>query len=212
MLSRVLALYRQHFRDHRRERMVLASVSFFLAFGAARLLVHGFRSHRQPFELWIGGVHVHHYTWGIGLLLLVGYLWLIQVGSGATESSHRLGRITAVLYGVGAALTLDEFALWLHLDDVYWERTGRMSIDAVFLFGALVSVGVWGGPFWRGLGRQVARVVRRRAPQLTPNLPGPTPEGAQAAVRALEEILLPPELAEAEPVEAIAEVPRDPAV
>lgn len=210
MLARVLALYRQHFRDHRRERMVIASVSFFLAFGTARLLVHGFRKHSRPFELWIGGVHVHHYTWGIGLLLLVGYLWLIQVGSGAAGSSQRLGRITALLYGVGAALTLDEFALWLHLDDVYWQRTGRMSVDAVFLFGALVSAGLWGGPFWRAVGRQVARVVRRRAPQLAPTLPGPTPEGAEAAVRALEEILLPPELVEPEPVQATAEVPREP--
>jgi hypothetical protein len=213
MRSRILALYRQHFRDHRRERMVIASVSFFIAFGAARFLVHGFRHHHRPFELWIGGIHLHHYIWGIGLLLLVGYLWLIQVGTGATESSHRLGRITALLYGVGAALTLDEFALWLHLDDVYWERTGRASIDAVFLFGALVSAGLWGGPFWRGLGRQVARVVRRNAPQLAPSLPAPTPEVAEAAVRRLEEMLLPPELVESAPAQVIAEVThRDPSL
>jgi hypothetical protein len=205
MLARVLALYRQHFRDHRRERMVIASVSFFLAFGTARLLVHGFRKHTRPFELWIGGVHLHHYIWGIGLLLVVGYLWLIQVGTGGTRASERLGRITALLYGVGAALTLDEFALWLHLDDVYWERTGRASIDAVFLFGALVSAGLWGGPFWRGVGRQLARVVRRNAPALTEALPAPTPQGAEAAVRALETILL-PDLAPPAPVEATIDV------
>lgn len=211
MRSRILALYRQHFRDHRRERMVIASVSFFIAFATARILVHGFRGRAKPFELWVGGVHLHHYIWGIGLLLLVGYLWLIQVGSGATESSHRLGRITALLYGVGAALTLDEFALWLHLDDVYWERTGRASIDAVFLFGALVSAGLWGGPFWRGLLRQGARIWRRKAPQLATSLPGPTPEAAEAAVRVLEEILLPPDLVESPPLEATAEVPaREP--
>src|SRR5215510_8869037 len=102
MLSRVRALYRQHFRDHRRERMVIASVSFFLAFATARLLVHGFRRHTRPFQLWIAGIHLHHYVWGIGLLLVVGYLWLIQVGSGDTPSSQRLGRLTALLYGVGA--------------------------------------------------------------------------------------------------------------
>jgi hypothetical protein len=205
--TRVLALYRQHFRDHRRERMVLASASFFVAFATARLLVHGFRSHRQPFELWVGGIHLHHYVWGIALLLLVGYLWLIQVGSGATEASQRLGRVTAVLYGVGAALTLDEFALWLHLDDVYWERTGRASIDAVFLFGALVSAGLWGGPFWRALLRQGARVWRRNAPQLVPpSLSAPSAEAAEAAVRRLEEILLPPEVVEPAPAPAIAEV------
>ena len=52
--------------------------------------------------------------------------------------------------------------------------------------------------------------MRRRAPQLAPTLPGPTPEGAEAAVRALEEILLPLELGEPEPVQATAEVPREP--
>lgn len=161
--KRLLALYRRHFREHRRERMFLASASFFVTFGATRLLVHGMQGHEKPFALWIAGIHVHHYVWGILLLLVVGYLWLIQLGTGAHAGSHRLGRITALLYGTGAALTLDEFALWLHLDDVYWERTGRASIDAVMLFGALVSAGLWGGPFWRGLLRQAGRILRRRS-------------------------------------------------
>ena len=162
-LHRLLALYRRHFRDRRRERMFLASASFFVTFAASRLVVYGGRNFVQPFELWIGGIHIHHYVWGILLLLVVGYLWLIQVGSGPLPRSHHLGRMTAALYGAGAALTLDEFALWLHLDDVYWERTGRMSIDAVMLFGALVSAGLWGGPFWRALINQYTRVWRRRA-------------------------------------------------
>jgi hypothetical protein len=62
-----------------------------------------------------------------------------------------LSRLTAVLYGIGAALTLDEFALWLLLRDVYWTREGRESVDAVLLFGALLSAGLWGGPFLRAL-------------------------------------------------------------
>jgi hypothetical protein len=52
-----------------------------------------------------------------------------------------------MLFGVGAALTLDEFALWLTFRDVYWEREGRLSIDAVVLFGSLLSAAMWGGPF-----------------------------------------------------------------
>lgn len=55
------------------------------------------------------------------MLLLVGYLWLVQVGVGRGLGS----RLTALAYGVGAALTLDEFALWLNLQDVYWQRQGR---------------------------------------------------------------------------------------
>jgi hypothetical protein len=55
---------------------------------------------------------------------------------------------------VGAALTLDEFAIWLDLEpDAYWSRSGRLSIDAVILFGALLAVGAGGAPFFRGLGR-----------------------------------------------------------
>ena len=185
--ARFIALYRRHFQDHRRERMVLASVSFFITFATARLLVHGFRTADRAFEVWIGGIHLHHYVWGILLLLTVGYLWLIQVGIGANQASHRLGRVTSILYGVGAALTLDEFAIWLHLEDVYWERTGRASIDAVMLFGALVSAGLWGGPFWRAALRQIGRVFGRRPqPSVTSAL------GTEPVVRRLEEILLAP--------------------
>ena len=159
-IQRLLALYRRHFRDHRRERMFLASLSFFLTFAATRLATHAQRASADPIQLSIGGIHVHHLVWGILLLLLVGYTWLIQVGTGSDGPSVRFGRITALLYGTGAALTLDEFALWLNLEDVYWEREGRTSIDAVVLFGALVSAGLWGGPFLRGVTRQVARMFR----------------------------------------------------
>jgi hypothetical protein len=60
----------------------------------------------------------------------------------------------SVSYGVGAALTLDEFALWLNLEpDAYWSSAGRLNIDAIILFGGLLAVGAWGAPFFRGLQR-----------------------------------------------------------
>jgi hypothetical protein len=62
------------------------------------------------------------------------------------------------MYGSAAAITLDEFALWLNLKDVYWAREGRESVDAVILFGAALSVGLWGGPFFRGLYREARRI------------------------------------------------------
>ena len=67
---------------------------------------------------------------------------------------------TAILYGAGSALTLDEFALWLNLEDVYWAREGRESIDAIILFGALLSIGGWGGRFFHAVTRELLRAVR----------------------------------------------------
>ena len=103
-----------------------------------------------------GGTHVHHLVWGIALLIAVGYVWLLEVGVG----SSWIASLTAVLFGVGAALTLDEFALWLNLQDVYWERQGRVSVDVVLIFGGLLSVGIWGGPFFNRLIRVVLRLER----------------------------------------------------
>jgi len=161
---RIRALYGRHFRETPRERLFLASLSFFVTFGTIRLIAHTIRAGVGPFHNMLAGqTHIHHLVWGILLLLVVGYGWLVQLGTGEGRSSAILSRLTAVLYGVGAALTLDEFALWLHLKDVYWEREGRASVDAVFLFGALVSAGFWGGPFLRAIGREVRRVFRRRS-------------------------------------------------
>jgi hypothetical protein len=154
------AQYRQHFRDPSRERLFLASVAFFLAFATVRAITHAIRDDVGPFhDVSVGTTHVHHLVWGILLLLLVGYLWLVGFGYG--PDARRASRTTALLYGVGSALTLDEFALWLNLSDVYWTAEGRESIDAVVLFGSLLSVGLWGAPFFQAIGRELGRLARR---------------------------------------------------
>ena len=159
---RLVALYRQHFRDMRRERLFLASLAFFLTFAIVRAITYAIHVGEGPFhDISVGATHVHHLVWGIILLLLVGYLWLVGFGYGTDLRARRASRLTAVLYGVGAALTLDEFALWFNLADVYWSREGRESVDAVVLFGALLSVGLWGAPFFRAVGRELARVLQR---------------------------------------------------
>ncbi len=158
---RLRALYREHLPETPRERLFLASTGFFVTFTIVRTLTHAIRAGRGPFHnLEMGGRHIHHLVFGITLLLLVGYGWLVQVGMGTGGASTWMGRLMALLYGAGAALTLDEFALWLNLRDVYWEREGRESIGAVFLFGSLLSIGLWGAPFLRALGRETLRVVR----------------------------------------------------
>jgi hypothetical protein len=96
----------------------------------------------------VDGRHIHHLVWGILLLLTVGYCTLAEVGTGTSPTSIFLSRLLSILYGVGAALTLDEFALWLNLQDVYWLPQGRESIDAVILFGALLAAGTWGAPLF----------------------------------------------------------------
>jgi hypothetical protein len=60
----------------------------------------------------------------------------------------------SMAYGVGAALTLDEFALWLNLRDVYWQREGRASYEALLLFAAALAIAALGGPFLQAVVRK----------------------------------------------------------
>lgn len=100
----------------------------------------------------IGGVHVHHLVFGIIGLLLIGYLWLLLFGLEHTPPRWAF-RVTAVAYGVSAALVLDEFALWLNLRDVYWEKQGRESVDALACFAGLLLWAVLIAPFARAAWR-----------------------------------------------------------
>jgi hypothetical protein len=155
-------LYHFHFKSERRERLFLASLGFLLTFGIVRAITHLIRAGMGPFHnVSSGGLHIHHLVWGILMLLLVGYLWLIQVGTGESAAPTWFSRATAIGYGIGAALTLDEFALWLNLQDVYWTGPGRESVDAVVIFLSLLSVGIWGGPFIRAAANEFFRLWRR---------------------------------------------------
>ncbi len=148
--------------DRPRRRLFLAAVSFFFTFLAVRLLVASITHHVGPFSyVEMGGRHIHHLVWGILLLLLNGYAELAEWGAGKSLRAILLSRLFALSYGVGAALTLDEFALWLNLDAAaYWSRQGRESIDAVVLFGALLAIGAWGAPLFRHLARPRASQAR----------------------------------------------------
>lgn len=152
-LTRLGFLVRTTIPDRPRRRMFIASVSFFVTFAGVRILVHRIVNHEGHFQ-WVvvHGHHIHHLVWGILILLLVGYGWLMDLGRSHSPLSIFLSRLMSVSYGVGAALTLDEFSIWLDLEpDAYWSDAGRLSIDAVILFGSLLAVGAWGAPFFRGL-------------------------------------------------------------
>lgn len=152
-LTRLGYIIHQQIPDRPQRRLFLASVSFFITFLAVRLLVASITHHIGPFGyVQMGGRHIHHLVWGIFLLLLSGYGELTEVADRDTPTAILLSRLLALTYGTGAALTLDEFALWLNLDAAaYWSRQGRESIDAVVLFGALLAIGAWGAPLFRSL-------------------------------------------------------------
>jgi hypothetical protein len=105
-----------------------------LSFGFIRFSTRMIRAEVKwwPGNVTPGGVHIHHLVFGIVAMMLAGFLnFVIQPGSPWFE-------ILAGLFGVGMGLTLDEFALWLYLDDVYWSEEGRSSVDAV-VFAAIIG-------------------------------------------------------------------------
>jgi hypothetical protein len=114
-----------------------------LAFGVSFLAIRTSARLSRHVSWWPGSVrsgdvHIHHLVWGICLMMLSGFL-AFALGPAAPWTP-----IVAVLFGVGAGFTMDEFALWVHLEDVYWQEEGRRSIDAtvvVAAFAGLVGLG-----------------------------------------------------------------------
>jgi hypothetical protein len=158
------ALYYKHFGDRRKERQLFSTGAFFLTFATVRGITHAIRAERGPFRnITPGGRHIHHMTFGIGGVLTVGYLWLLEIG---INEQRGTSRVTAAVFGSGAALTLDEFALWLNLEDVYWAKQGRESIDAVVLFGSLLVISVLGKGFFAELLHPHQRDIHANASHL----------------------------------------------
>jgi len=157
-------LFHAHVRDRPKRRLLLAAIGFFVTFGVARALAYAAYRSVGPFHyVYISGTHIHHLVWGILLLLVVGFCWLIEVGTGGKSSSLLASRLMSLLYGVAAALTLDEFALWLHVQEgVYWTRRDLASLDAVILFGVALLIGIWGRDFLKALGIEIWHTRRRR--------------------------------------------------
>jgi hypothetical protein len=103
---------------------MMSWLAFTVTFAAIRGITYGIREGRGPFRnLSLGGEHLHHYLWGIGLLTGVG---AVAVRGDERQRRHP---VVAVSYGSGLALIVDEFALLLDLRDVYWAKQGRISVD-----------------------------------------------------------------------------------
>ncbi|MFJ4836897.1 hypothetical protein [Streptomyces sp. NPDC088746] len=113
--------------------LLLALSAFVLTFAITRTVTRMIRAGKGPFRnITPGGVHVHHVVPGVVLTVVGGF--------GAVASGQRgvAAGILAVVFGMGAGLVLDEFALILHLDDVYWTEEGRQSVEVVVLTASLV--------------------------------------------------------------------------
>lgn len=110
----------------------VAALGFVITFRAVRGLTYSINAGIGPFhDVSAGGTHIHHMVWGILLLLAAGYIRLVVDG---TQAVRWMGGLMAAAYGAGAALTLDEFALWLNMRDVYSQVQGWESIIAVLIF------------------------------------------------------------------------------
>ncbi|MDT9701017.1 hypothetical protein [Streptomyces sp. P17] len=115
--------------------LLLALTSFVLTFVITRVVTRLIRAGKGPFgNVKAGGLHIHHVVPGVVLTVVGGF--------GAVGSSrHGFGAaLCAVVFGIGAGLVLDEFALIVHLDDVYWTEEGRRSVEVVVLTAALVGL------------------------------------------------------------------------
>jgi hypothetical protein len=103
---------------------LLSWLAFTTTFGAVRGITYSIKNGKGPFgNLSVGGEHLHHYMWGIGLVSGVGGVAVHG------EDERRRHPAVALCYGVGLALIVDEFALLLDLKDVYWAKQGRISVD-----------------------------------------------------------------------------------
>jgi hypothetical protein len=122
----------------------LAAFLFFVAllgtFGFIRTSTHMIKAQVSwwPGNVSVGGTHVHHLVWGIFAMMIFGYVGIVL----QPDSPWR--EIVTVFFAIGMGLTLDEFALWLDLKDVYWEKEGRKSVDAMIVAGCLAGMAVVG--------------------------------------------------------------------
>ncbi len=128
---------------------LLSWLAFTTTFGAVRTITYSIKEGKGPFHnLSVGGAHLHHYMWGIGMVSGVGGVAVHG------EDARRRHPAVALAYGAGLALIVDEFALLLDLKDVYWAQQGRVSVDLG------VGASSLAGTYFAAL--PLLRAVRRR--------------------------------------------------
>jgi hypothetical protein len=131
-------LWNDQLVEHGRQYHFLVLVGFIGSFAFIRLSTRLMRSPKVPWwpgsVVSEGGLHVHHHVFGIVSMMIAG------VVSFALSDVGLWYDLCALAFGIGMGLTIDEFALWLHLDDVYWSEEGRSSIDATLIAVAVMGL------------------------------------------------------------------------
>lgn len=139
--------YRETVLETGRSGVLWMLIAFIITFAVTRWVTRRIRAGAKPAgpaadddekgligDIHIGGVHIHHQVWGILLILVAAVLEF------AYQPDSPWLEVFGVMFGIGAALALDEFALWVHMDDVYWSEEGRKSIDAVVIAACVGGV------------------------------------------------------------------------
>ena len=136
--------------DPQQRAALLSWLAFSATFGALRGITYSIKEGKGPFRnLSVGGAHLHHYMWGIGLISGVGG---VAVHGDEPRRNHPA---VALSYGAGLALIVDEFALLLELKDVYWAKQGRISVDLGIGASSLVGTYFAALPLLRALRRRL---------------------------------------------------------
>ncbi len=137
---------------------LLSWLAFTVTFGAVRGITYSIKAGKGPFgNLSVGGEHLHHYMWGIGLVSGVGGVAVHG------EDKYHKHPVVAISYGAGLALIVDEFALLLDLKDVYWAKQGRISVDLGVGASSLAGTYFAALPLVRALRR---RGAKRSSPEV----------------------------------------------
>jgi hypothetical protein len=160
-IGRLRQVYHDTVVEKGRAEGFLIPLSYIVMSLVIRAITHAIRDRRFSFLFHnmspSSGLHIHHMVFGILGLLAIGF---IAVAFRPKPAAARYA--LAVGYGIAAALTLDEFALWLRLDDVYWSPQGKESVDALLLAGAVFLLAMQGLDFWGALWRDVTWLLSKR--------------------------------------------------
>lgn len=175
--ARLARRYRETAEQRPDEEINLRVLTAFVAtFTGVRIITHGIRGDWLPLKnIQLGGgksahpLHIHHLVWGILTLTGCGYGSLLRTGP-------KWRRRLAPVYGAGVALTFDEFALWLRLEDDYWNSEGRASVDAVIILSGIFGLAVASPLFWQGALEEILKTTPPTG--ISSKIRGSSPQGS----------------------------------